>query len=41
MNKTKSIVLGMALASGAFAASSAMAATTLENVKEKGTFNVA
>ncbi|QSP93505.1 amino acid ABC transporter substrate-binding protein [Marinobacter salinisoli] len=36
MKKTKSIALGMALAAGTFAASNAMAATTLENVKEKG-----
>ncbi|MBZ2167662.1 amino acid ABC transporter substrate-binding protein [Marinobacter sp. F4216] len=34
--KTKSIALGMALAAGTFAASNVMAATTLENVKEKG-----
>ncbi|GBO90049.1 amino acid ABC transporter substrate-binding protein [Marinobacter salsuginis] len=36
MRKTKSIALGIALAVGTFSATGAMAATTLENVKEKG-----
>ena len=36
MRKTKSIALGIALAVGTFTTAGAMAATTLENVKEKG-----
>lgn len=36
MRKTKSIALGIALAVGALGAASSMAATTLENVKQKG-----
>lgn len=36
MRKTKSIALGIALAVGVLGATTSMAATTLENVKEKG-----
>jgi len=36
MRKTKSIALGIALAVGTFTATGALAATTLETVKEKG-----